>query len=44
MDDKTNPSNVVSVVSVRSSVVDLRFDAHLPPIYPVLRAAANTTS
>jgi F-type H+-transporting ATPase subunit beta len=26
------------VVSVRGSVVDLRFDAHLPPIYALLRA------
>src|SRR5450631_1168229 len=27
-----------SIVSVRGSVVDVRFDEHLPPIYSVLRA------
>jgi len=27
-----------TVVSVRGSVVDIRFDGHLPPIYSVLRA------
>jgi F-type H+-transporting ATPase subunit beta len=26
------------VVSVRGSVVDIRFDEHLPPIHSVLRA------
>jgi F-type H+-transporting ATPase subunit beta len=30
------------VVSVRGSVVDIRFDAHLPPIYSVLRAQEGT--
>ena len=30
--------NVGSVVSVRGSVVDIRFDAHLPPIYSLLHA------
>ena len=30
--------NLGSVVSVRGSVVDVRFDEHLPPIYSVLRA------
>ena len=29
------------VVSVRGSVVDIRFDEHLPPIYSVLRAGAE---
>ena len=38
MGDKTSPSNVGAVVSVRGSVVDIRFDEHLPPIYSVLRA------
>lgn len=28
-----------TVVSVRGSVVDVRFDTHLPPIYSVLRGA-----
>ena len=32
MSDKANPSDVGTVVSVRGSVVDIRFDAHLPPI------------
>ena len=32
------PTNVGTVVSVRGSVVDIRFDRHLPPIYTVLRA------
>src|SRR5664280_2148527 len=31
-------SSLGSIVSVRGSVVDVRFDAHLPPIYSVLRA------
>ncbi len=31
-------SNVGAVVSVRGSVVDIRFDERLPPIYSVLRA------
>jgi F-type H+-transporting ATPase subunit beta len=38
MGDKTSPSNVGVVVSVRGSVVDIRFDAHLPPIYSLLHA------
>jgi F-type H+-transporting ATPase subunit beta len=38
MGDKTSLSNVGAVVSVRGSVVDIRFDGHLPPIYSVLRA------
>jgi F-type H+-transporting ATPase subunit beta len=33
MGDETSPSNLGAVVSVRGSVVDVRFDAHLPPIY-----------
>src|ERR1035441_9765242 len=31
-------SNLGVIVSVRGSVVDIRFDAHLPPIYSVLLA------
>ena len=38
MKNKTSPLNVGSVVSVRGSVVDIRFDAHLPPIYSLLQA------
>jgi len=30
--------NLGAVVSVRGSVVDVRFDAHLPPIYSLLHA------
>ena len=38
MKNKTSPSNLGAVVSVRGSVVDIRFDDHLPPIYSLLRA------
>ena len=38
MGNKTNPSNSGVVVSVRGSVVDIRFDEHLPPIYSLLHA------
>ena len=38
MENKTSPSNLGAVVSVRGSVVDIRFDAHLPPIYSLLHA------
>ncbi len=33
--------NLGSVVSVRGSVVDVRFDERLPPVYSVLRAGAQ---
>ena len=33
--------NLGVVVSVRGSVVDIRFEAHLPPIYSMLRAGAD---
>ncbi|MEO6032768.1 MAG: F0F1 ATP synthase subunit beta, partial [Burkholderiaceae bacterium] len=33
----TAPANAGVVVAVRGSVVDVRFDAHLPPIHTVLR-------
>src|SRR5271155_3183959 len=36
MENKTSLSNLGVVVSVRGSVVDVRFDEHLPPIYSVL--------
>ena len=36
MENKTSLSNFGVVVSVRGSVVDIRFDEHLPPIYSVL--------
>lgn len=38
MKNKTSPSNFGAVVSVRGSVVDIRFDAQLPPIYSLLYA------
>jgi F-type H+-transporting ATPase subunit beta len=38
MQDKTTFSNLGAVVSVRGSVVDVRFDLHLPPIYSLLHA------
>ena len=38
MGDNNSPSNLGVVVSVRGSVVDIRFDAHLPPIYSLLQA------
>jgi F-type H+-transporting ATPase subunit beta len=41
MRDKASTANRGTVVSVRGSVVDVRFDDHLPPIYSVLRAGAK---
>jgi F-type H+-transporting ATPase subunit beta len=41
MENKASLSNLGVVVSVRGSVVDIRFDEHLPPIYSVLRAGAE---
>ncbi len=38
MKDHTNPPNLGKVVSVRGSVVDVRFDGHLPSVYSVLHA------
>ena len=38
MSDKASTANLGAVVSVRGSVVDIRFDTHLPPINSVLRA------
>ena len=38
MKDTAIATNRGVVVSVRGSVVDIRFDEHLPPIYSVLRA------
>jgi F-type H+/Na+-transporting ATPase subunit beta len=36
--DPATPSSLGTVVSVRGSVVDIRFDAHLPDIYTLLHA------
>ena len=41
MNNKAHPANLGVVVSVRGSVVDIRFNEHLPPIYSVLRAGAD---
>jgi F-type H+-transporting ATPase subunit beta len=38
MGNKSSPSNLGAVVSVRGSVVDIRFEEHLPPIYSLLHA------
>ncbi|MDD5456375.1 MAG: F0F1 ATP synthase subunit beta [Candidatus Margulisbacteria bacterium] len=38
MKKKANPVNLGFVVSVRGSVVDIKFDSHLPPIYSLLHA------
>ena len=38
MANKTSPVNLGEVVSIRGGVVDVRFDAHLPPIYSLLHA------
>ncbi|HXD01198.1 MAG TPA: F0F1 ATP synthase subunit beta [Verrucomicrobiae bacterium] len=41
MESKSSLSNFGVVASVRGSVVDARFDGHLPPIYSVLHAGAK---
>ncbi len=41
MENTITPSNKGVIAAVRGSVVDVRFDAHLPPIYSVLRAGAK---
>jgi F-type H+-transporting ATPase subunit beta len=38
---KAAPPNMGVIVAVRGSVVDVRFDEHLPPIYSVLRTGAE---
>jgi F-type H+-transporting ATPase subunit beta len=38
VENQTHLSNHGAVVSVRGSVVDIRFDEHLPPIYTLLHA------
>ena len=38
MQDNTNLSNLGTVLSVRGSVVDMRFNAALPPIHSLLQA------
>ena len=41
MNNKTGSPNLGAVVSVRGSVVDVRFDVSLPPIYTLLRTGLN---
>ena len=41
MESKGSLSSLGVVASVRGSVVDVRFDGHLPPIYSVLRAGTD---
>lgn len=41
MNNKTGSPNLGAVVSIRGSVVDVRFDAFLPPIYTLLRTGPN---
>src|SRR5271154_6566971 len=41
METKTTSANLGAVASVRGSVVEVRFDGPLPPIYTVLRAGAE---
>jgi F-type H+-transporting ATPase subunit beta len=38
MDNNNKPGNIGTVVSVRGSVVDIKFDARLPAIYSLLHA------
>ena len=41
MTNNSHASNSGVVVSVRGGVVDMLFDAQLPPIYSLLRAGAE---
>jgi F-type H+-transporting ATPase subunit beta len=41
MSNPTISSNAGAVVSVRGSVIDVRFEQHLPPIYSVLHAGTE---
>jgi len=41
MEQKTSSPNLGAVVSVRGSVVDIRFERHLPAIYSLLRAGQD---
>ncbi len=42
MVEKVANPNIGSVVAVRGSVVDVRFDEHLPPIYTLLRTGQDS--
>ncbi|KKG80172.1 ATP F0F1 synthase subunit beta [Methanosarcina mazei] len=41
MEDEKSPSNLGTIVSVRSSIVDVMFKEHLPPIYSLLRTGKD---
>ena len=41
METKISSPNLGAIADVRGSVVDVRFDGPLPPIYSVLRAGAE---
>ncbi len=41
INQRSSHSNLGAVVSVRGSVVDVRFDDHVPPIYSLLRTGGN---
>jgi F-type H+-transporting ATPase subunit beta len=41
MNSQSSSTNLGTVVSVRGSVVDIRFDKYLPPIYSLLRAGTE---
>jgi F-type H+-transporting ATPase subunit beta len=41
MNSQSSSTNLGTVVSVRGSVVDIRFDQYLPPIYSLLRAGTE---
>lgn len=43
MVEKTVSSNFGAVVAVRGSIVDIRFDEHLPPINSLLRAGTDAS-
>ena len=44
MGNEPSPSNLGMVSSVRGSVVDVRFEDSLPPIYSLLRAGRRRKS
>ena len=41
MNSPVTPCNTGTVVSVRGSVIDVRFDLQLPPVYSLLRAGED---
>ena len=41
MQRNVTSTNIGAIVSVRGSVVDVRFDQHLPPVYSILRAGTE---